>query len=91
MLPEQPGPNIFGVNYAPGIYTTVNSQVVYTVTVEDDADLHSRSTSDTVSPTVPTYIHPATAENGNYGKSSPERCMTLNRLFPDARPGRLVP
>ena len=36
-LPEQPGPNIFGVNYAPGIYTTVNSQVVYTVTVEDDA------------------------------------------------------
>ena len=36
-LPEQPGPNVFGVNYAPGIYTTVNSQVVYTVTVEDDA------------------------------------------------------
>lgn len=36
-LTEQPGPNVFGVNYAPGVYTAANSQVVYTVTVGDDA------------------------------------------------------
>ena len=65
-LPEQPGPNVFGVNYAPGIYTTVNSQVVYTVTVEDDAgfaqsfDIRHRFAN-----RLDVYIHPATAENGN--------------------------
>ena len=36
-LTEQPGPNVFGVNYAPGVYTAANSQLVYTVTVGDDA------------------------------------------------------
>ena len=36
-LTEQPGPNVFGVNYAPEVYTAANSQVVYTVTVGDDA------------------------------------------------------
>ena len=35
-LPEQPGPNVFGVNYKPGIYTAANSQMAYTVTVGDD-------------------------------------------------------
>ena len=36
-LTEQPGPNVFSVNYKPEIYTAANSQVAYTVTVEDDA------------------------------------------------------
>lgn len=65
-FPEQPGPNAFGVNYKPGIYTTANSQVVYTVTVEDDAgfaqtfDIEHRFAN-----RLDVYIHPATAENGN--------------------------
>ena len=66
MLPEQPGPNIFGVNYAPGIYTTVNSQVVYTVTVEDDAGFaQSFDIGHRFANRLDVYIHPATAENGN--------------------------
>jgi len=65
-LPEQPGPNIFGVNYAPGIYTTVNSQVVYTVTVEDDAGFaQSFDIGHRFANRLDVYIHPATAENGN--------------------------
>ena len=66
MLPEQPGPNIFGVNYAPGIYTTVNSQVVYTVTVEDDAGFaQSFDIGHRFANRLDVYIPPATAENGN--------------------------
>ena len=66
MLPEQPGPNVFGVNYAPGIYTTVNSQVVYTVTVEDDAGFaQSFDIGHRFANRLDVYIHPATAENGN--------------------------
>ena len=66
MLPEQPGPNIFGVNYAPGIYTTVNSQVVYTVTVEDDAGFaQSFDIGHRFANRLDVYIHSATAENGN--------------------------
>ena len=65
-LPEQPGPNVFGVNYAPGIYTTVNSQVVYTVTVEDDAGFaQSFDIGHRFANRLDVYIHPATAENGN--------------------------
>ena len=65
-LPEQPGPNVFGVNYAPGIYTTVNSQVVYTVTVEDDAGFaQSFDIGHRFANHLDVYIHPATAENGN--------------------------
>ena len=65
-LTEQPGPNVFGVNYAPGIYTTVNSQVVYTVTVEDDAGFtQSFDIGHRFANRLDVYIHPATAENGN--------------------------
>ncbi len=65
-LPEQPGPNVFGVNYAPGIYTTVNSQVVYTVTVEDDAGFaQSFDIGHRFANRLDVYIHSATAENGN--------------------------
>lgn len=65
-LPEQPGPNVFGVNYKPGIYTIANSQVVYTVTVEDDAGFtQSFGIGHRFANRLDVYIHPATAENGN--------------------------
>lgn len=81
-LPEQPGPNIFGVNYAPGIYTTVNSQVVYTVTVEDDAGFaQSFDIGHRFANRLDVYIHPATAENGNGTVTvAGARCMTLKLL-----------
>ncbi len=65
-LAEQPGPNVFGVNYAPGIYTAANSQVAYTVTVEDDAGFaQSFDIAHRFANRLDVYIHPATAENGN--------------------------
>ena len=80
-LPEQPGPNVFGVNYAPGIYTTVNSQVVYTVTVEDDAGFaQSFDIGHRFANRLDVYIHSATAENGNGTVTVAGACMTLNRL-----------
>ena len=65
-LTEQPGPNVFSVNYAPGIYTAANSQVAYTVTVGDDAGFaQSFDIGHRFANRLDVYIHPATAENGN--------------------------
>ena len=65
-LPEQPGPNVFGVNYKPEIYTAANSQVAYTVTVGDDAGFaQSFDIEHRFANRLDVYIHPATAENGN--------------------------
>ena len=65
-LTEQPGPNVFSVNYAPGIYTAANSQVAYTVTVGDDAGFaQSFDVGHRFANRLDVYIHPATAENGN--------------------------
>ena len=65
-LTEQPGPNVFSVNYTPGIYTAANSQVAYTVTVEDDAGFaQSFDIGHRFANRLDVYIHPATAENGN--------------------------
>ena len=64
-LTEQPGPNVFSVNYAPGVYTAANSQVVYTVTVEDDAgssqafDIEHRFAN-----RLNVYLHSTAASNG---------------------------
>ena len=65
-LTEQPGPNVFGVNYKPEIYTAANSQVAYTVTVGDDAGFaQSFDIGHRFANRLDVYIHPATAENGN--------------------------
>ena len=65
-LTEQPGPNVFSVNYKPGIYTAANSQVAYTVTVGDDAGFaQSFDIGHCFANRLDVYIHPATAENGN--------------------------
>ena len=65
-LPEQPGPNVFGVNYKPEIYTAANSQVACTVTVGDDAGFaQSFDIEHRFANRLDVYIHPATAENGN--------------------------
>ena len=65
-LTEQPGPNVFSVNYKPEIYTAANSQVAYTVTVEDDAGFaQSFDIGHRFANRLDVYIHPATAENGN--------------------------
>lgn len=65
-LTEQPGPNVFSVNYKPGIYTAANSQVAYTVTVGDDAGFaQSFDIGHHFANRLDVYIHPATAENGN--------------------------
>ena len=65
-LTEQPGPNVFSVNYKPEIYTAANSQVAYTVTVGDDAGFaQSFDIGHRFANRLDVYIHPATAENGN--------------------------
>ena len=65
-LTEQPGPNVFSVNYKPEIYTAANSQVAYTVTVGDDAGFaQSFDIGHRFANRLGVYIHPATAENGN--------------------------
>lgn len=65
-LTEQPGPNVFSVNYKPEIYTAANSQVAYTVMVGDDAGFaQSFDIGHRFANRLDVYIHPATAENGN--------------------------
>jgi hypothetical protein len=65
-LTEQPGPNVFSVNYKPEIYTAANSQVACTVTVGDDAGFaQSFDIGHRFANRLDVYIHPATAENGN--------------------------
>ena len=65
-LTEQPGPNVFSVNYKPEIYTAANSQVAYTVTVGNDAGFaQSFDIGHRFANRLDVYIHPATAENGN--------------------------
>ena len=65
-LTEQPGPNVFSVNYKPEIYTAANSQVAYTVRVGDDAGFaQSFDIGHRFANRLDVYIHPATAENGN--------------------------
>ena len=65
-LTEQPGPNVFSVNYKPEIYTAANSQVACTVTVGDDAGFaQSFDIEHRFANRLDVYIHPATAENGN--------------------------
>ena len=65
-LTEQPGPNVFSVNYKPEIYTAANSQVACTVTVGDDAGFaQSFDIGHRFANRLDVYIHPRTAENGN--------------------------
>lgn len=65
-LTEQPGPNVFGLNYDPGVYTSANSQITYTVSVEDDAGfMQSFDIGHRFANRLDVYLHSAAVKNGN--------------------------